>query len=113
MKKWGAILLIVMVLPAFGQSKKAVKSFEKAKEALKAQEIDDALAHLQKALAADPNYPEAWSMQGDIYFTEKEYDEASAAYEEALNVGGRSFIHLQISDGLHGQRRLHFGPGSI
>ena len=61
---WVALLSLVQV--CFSQHpKKAVKAYEAAEEAFLKRDYQKAHQQLLKAVVADPNYAEAWLLEGD------------------------------------------------
>ncbi len=49
---------------------------------------DDAIAHLKKITAADPNDVEAWTALGDTYRSTSKFTDAAAAYDRAVTLHG-------------------------
>lgn len=106
MKNGLLIFLIVFSVQLFGQSKKAQKSFDKARTALKENKLEAALMHLDKALEIDDTYKEAWSMQGDIYFSIDEKEKAEVSYKNAVDNGARSFVRYKL--GVTQRENMHY-----
>lgn len=65
-------------------SKKAVKSYKSAYQAFIGRDYEKALQLLHKALEKDPNYAEAWLLQGEIGMETRDYDLAIEGYERSL-----------------------------
>ena len=86
MKRLTVIFFIVMLATtAFAQHpKKAVKAYEAAEEAFIQRDYTKAYQHVLKAVVADPNYTEAWLLEGEIGMETKDYDLAMLGYEQAL-----------------------------
>ena len=87
MKRFALILsFFVLALPAFAQHpKKAVKAYETAEEAFQKRDYKKAHQQLLKAVLEDPNYAEAWLLEGEIGMETKDYDLAILGYENALS----------------------------
>ncbi len=87
MKRIAIILLFVaLTFTAYAQHpKKAVKAFEAAEEALQRRDYQKAHQQLLKAVVEDPNYAEAWLLEGEIGMETKDYDLAILGYESALS----------------------------
>lgn len=87
MKRFSAILLfLVLVCSAFAQHpKKAVKAYEAAEEAFMKRDYKKAQQQVLKAVAEDPNYAEAWLLEGEIGMETKDMDLAILGYENALS----------------------------
>ena len=61
------LLLLVSVCSAFAQHpKKAVKAYEAAEEAFLKHDYKKAHQQVLKAVTEDPNYAEAWLLEGEI-----------------------------------------------
>jgi tetratricopeptide (TPR) repeat protein len=71
---------------------KAKKELERSDKAMHAGDMPGAIEHLQKALAIDPEIPQAHNGLGAFYAAEKEYDKAVAEFEKALEM--RKDYHL-------------------
>ena len=78
-------------------SKKAVKSFEKAETAFMKRDYTKAHAHLLKAIVDDPNYAEAWLLEGEIGLETKDYDMAILGYENAFRSDSMLFPPAAIT----------------
>ena len=80
------LLLFAMVKPVFAQHpKKAIKAYEAAEEAFHKRNYEKAHQQLLKAVLEDPNYAEAWLLEGEIGMETKDYDLAMLGYENALS----------------------------
>ena len=86
MKRIAIILLIIaLTSTAFAQHpKKAVKAYEAAEEAFQRRDYKKAHQQLLKAVLGDPNYAEAWLLEGEIGMETEDYDLAVLGYENAL-----------------------------
>ena len=64
--------------------KKAVKAYEAGQEAFMRRDYQKAHQHALKAVVEDPNYAEAWLLEGEIGMETKNEDLAMLGYENAL-----------------------------
>ena len=79
------VFLMLLVSAVFAQHpKKAVKAYEAAEEAFMMRDYGKAHQHLLKAVVTDPNYAEAWLLEGEVGMETKDYDLALLGYETAL-----------------------------
>lgn len=79
------LLLLVSVCSAFAQHpKKAVKAYEAAEEAFLKRDYKKAQQQVLKAVTEDPNYAEAWLLEGEIGMETQDYDLAILGYEKSL-----------------------------
>ena len=87
MKRITIILLFVAVVStAFAQHpKKAVKAYKAAEEAFQKRDYQKAHQQLLKAVVEDPNFAEAWLLEGEVGMETKDYDLALLGYENALS----------------------------
>ena len=98
MKRVFLIVLFLAPMLLFAQhSKKAVKSFEKAETAFMKRDYTKAHAHLLKAIVDDPNYAEAWLLEGEIGLETKDYDMAILGYENAFRSDSMLFPPAAIT----------------
>jgi outer membrane protein OmpA-like peptidoglycan-associated protein len=80
------LLFVALVSTAFAQHpKKAVKAYEAAEEAFQRRDYQKAHQQLLKAVVEDPNYAEAWLLEGEVGMETKDYDLALLGYENALS----------------------------
>ena len=80
------MLFVALVSTAFAQHpKKAVKAYEAAEEAFQRRDYQKAHQQLLKAVVEDPNYAEAWLLEGEVGMETKDYDLALLGYENALS----------------------------
>ena len=86
MKRIAAILVfLALVSTAYAQHpKKAVKAYNAAEEAFLNHDFGKAHQHALKAVIEDPNYAEAWLLEGEIGMETHDYDLAMLGYENAL-----------------------------
>ena len=91
-------LLIAIAATAFGQHpKKAVKAYEAAEEAFMERDFQKAHQKALKAVIEDPNYAEAWLLEGEIGMETKDYDLAILGYEKALASDSMAFPPAAIT----------------
>lgn len=77
------------------KNKSAYDSFEAAQASLAAKDYQGANMRLGQALAKVPNEPRFHGLQGNIYFDQKLYDNAEAAYARAIELDNNYFeYHL-------------------
>lgn len=80
------LLLLGLACAAFAQHpKKAVKAYEAAEEAFMKRDYKKAQQQVLKAITEDPNYAEAWLLEGEIGLETQDYDLAVLGYENALS----------------------------
>ena len=72
-------------------SKKAKKAYESAQKAFVGRDYQKALDQLRKALEKDPNYAEAWLLQGEIGMETGDFDMAREGYERSLEADSLLF----------------------
>ena len=99
MKRIVVILFIIALSStAFAQHpKKAVKAYEAAEEAFQKRDYQKAHRELLKAVLADPNYAEAWLLDGEVGMEMKDYDLAMLGYESALSIDSLLFPPAAIT----------------
>ena len=98
MKRGLLIVLFLAPLMLFAQHpKKAVKAFEAAETAFMNRDYKKAHAQLLKAIVEDPNYAEAWLLEGEIGMETKDYDMAILGYENALQADSTVFPPAAIT----------------
>lgn len=79
------VLLFALASSAFAQHpKKAVKAYEKAEEAFLSHDYRKAHQQALKAVIEDPNYAEAWLLEGEIGMETQDFELALLGYEKAL-----------------------------
>lgn len=71
--------------------KKAVKAFENACQAYSERDYEKALQQLRNALGKDPDYAEAWLLQGEIGLETGDDDLALEGYERSLRIDSTLF----------------------
>lgn len=64
----------------------ALKAYEKGLAAAKKGKSEEAVKHFEQAVKIYPKYPSAWFQLGLAYQTQKQTDEARAAFLQATNV---------------------------
>lgn len=98
MKRWFIICLLMVPMTLFAQhSKKAEKAFEAAQEAFMKRDYKKAQQQVLKAVVEDPNYAEAWLLEGEIGLETKDYDMAILAYENAFRSDSMVFPPAAIT----------------
>ena len=90
-----AFLLVSTTL--FGQSKKAVKEYTHARQAITDGNMEQAWKHIVKALKYDPNYVDANVMAGDFKMSLENAEEAVPYYETALRISGKAFVKYKLA----------------
>lgn len=92
------LLIITLATTAFAQHpKKAVKAYEAAEEAFQKRDYKKAHQQLLKAVLEDPNYAEAWLLEGEVGMETEDYDLAVLGYENALASDSLLFPPAAIS----------------
>lgn len=99
MKRIAFILLIFTIATtAFAQHpKKALKAYGAAEEAFLNRDYKKAHQQALKAILEDPNYAEAWLLEGEIGMETRDYDLAMLGYEKALAVDSMVFPPAAIT----------------
>ena len=91
-------LLIAITFTTFAQHpKKAVKAYEAAEEAFLERDYQKAHQKALKAIVEDPNYAEAWLLEGEIGMETQDYDLAILGYEKALASDSMAFPPAAIT----------------
>lgn len=91
-------LLVFMAFSGFAQhSKKAEKAYEAAEKAFQARDYKKAHQQALKAVIEDPNYAEAWLLEGEIGMETEDFDLAVLGYEKALAVDSMLFPPAAIT----------------
>ena len=89
---------VLLASTAFAQHpKKAVKAYEAAEEAFLKRDYNKAQQQVLKAVIEDPNYAEAWLLEGEIGMETKDYDLAMMGYEKALATDSMVFPPAAIT----------------
>lgn len=99
--------VIVAMMPerAFAQkASKAAPLCEKAKQCLKSNDFDKALAYLNQAQLKDPNYADLYIMKGDIYNFQLLSDSAYRNYQRAIDILGNPDPMLYFISGNEGAK---------
>ncbi len=92
------VLFLALVTPAFAQHpKKAVKAYEAAEEAFLKRDYKKAHQQALKAVIEDPNYAEAWLLEGEIGMETQDSDLAILGYEKALASDSMAFPPAAIT----------------
>ena len=77
--------------------KKAVKAYEAAQKAFLERDYEKAYQQVQKATSIDPDYAEAWLLQGEIGMESRDYDLAVEGYEQSLKADSMLFPPAALS----------------
>jgi outer membrane protein OmpA-like peptidoglycan-associated protein len=75
-------------------NKKAIKSFEDGILFYRSGKYDLAEEYINKALKEEPNFIEAYLLQGDLYSDWKKYKQASEAYKKAIEIDPAFFPRI-------------------
>ena len=92
--------LVLLFLPTamFAQHpKKAVKHYEAAEKSFQMRDYRKAHQQVLKAVIEDPNYAEAWLLEGEIGLETKDFDLAILGYENALSADSMVFPPAAIT----------------
>ena len=91
-------LILLLAVGGFAQHpKKAVKAYEEAEAAFLRRDYKKAQQQVLKAVVEDPNYSEAWLLEGEIGMETKDYDLAMLGYEKALATDSMLFPPAAIT----------------
>lgn len=91
-------LSLMLIAPACAQSKKSIRNFQKARQALHEKNPEDALGYLKKINTKDPDFADAWILRGDIKRGVEEYDNAIECYKFALKTGNAHYILFNLGE---------------
>lgn len=89
-----ALVILLLTLAVVGYSqhpKKAVRAYEAAEKAFMERDYEKAYKQVQKAVEKDPNYAEAWLLQGEVGMETRDYDLAMEGYEQSLKADSMLF----------------------
>lgn len=93
-----ALIFVIIPFSAFSQhAKKAEKAFQEAQECFYQQDYDKAIKLLDKAIAVEHDFAEAWMMKGEIAMEAHRHDLAITAYERALSIDSLLFPPMTIT----------------
>ncbi len=92
------VLMLFSTVSACAQSKKSLKHFEKARNAIREDNIEDALKYLDKINKKDPDFANAWILKGDIYRSVERYNDAIENYKSALKTGKAHYILFNLGE---------------
>ena len=91
-------LFLAVASASFAQHpKKAVKAYEAAESAFMRRDYQKAHQQALKAVVEDPNYAEAWLLEGEIGMETKDFDLAMLGYENALRSDSMLFPSAAIT----------------
>ncbi|MBR4146500.1 MAG: OmpA family protein [Bacteroidales bacterium] len=85
------LLLCVSCLCFAQHPKKAAKAYEAARKAFVERDYEQAYRQVQKAVSADPEFAEAWLLQGEIGMETRDFDLALEGYEQSLRADSMLF----------------------
>lgn len=88
------IFLLASCLALNAQSKKAVKTMQKAREMVRDEKLADALEELQELTNDEPNYIEAQLFLADLYRKTELYDSALVVYERIQDQDPPFYVSL-------------------
>ena len=92
------MLMIATVSISFAQHpKKAVKAYESAESAFLQRDYKTAHQQALKAITTDPNYAEAWLLEGEIGMETEDFVLAMIGYENALAIDSMLFPPAAIT----------------
>ena len=99
MKRFVTILLFfTLASTALAQHpKKAMKAYNAAEEAFMKRDYKKAHQQALKAILEDPNYAEAWLLEGEIGMETQDFDLAMLGYEKALASDSMTFPPAAIT----------------
>lgn len=91
-------LLVFLTFSGFAQHpKKAMKAYETAESAFMSRDYKKAHQQALKAVIEDPNYAEAWLLEGEIGMETRDFDLAVLGYEKALAIDSMLFPPAAIT----------------
>ena len=111
MRIFFALCAMIFTLSISAQSKKSLKAFENAKQAIQQDDFDLALSELDKAIDSSPDYVDAYVLIGDIQLTKNEPKLAADAYMDAVNNGGGQFLNYKL--GIAQMNSLQYAEAEI
>lgn len=76
----------VVAAGGYSRSADAEKAFDRGMAALKENKSAEAITTFKGMVAKDANDYLAWTMLGTIYYSDKKYDDAAAAFSKALEL---------------------------
>ncbi len=95
---WALALFLSLSSVTFAQHpKKAVKAYEAAEEAFMKRDFRKAHQQALKAVTEDPNYAEAWLLEGEIGMETEDYALAMMGYENVLALDSTLFPPAAIT----------------
>jgi len=93
MRRSVLLLITVLLLAACGQETPAVKrnaALDRALKALQLGDTEEALTHIDAAIALDAHAAHLHQVKGSILFHDRRFGEAVASYDEAYRLNERS-----------------------
>ena len=98
------VLLAIAFMGLSQPPKKAVKAYESAYQAFMGRDYEKAMQQLHKALEKEPNYAEAWLLQGEIGMETRDDNLAIEGYEHSLQADSLLFPPAALAlAGLYGK----------
>lgn len=94
------VVLLLLAMSCFGFAqppKKAMKAYEAAETAFLSRDYKKAHQQALKAIGEDPNYAEAWLLEGEIGMETEDYALAMIGYESALAIDSMLFPPAAIT----------------
>ncbi len=99
------ILILLLILTgstaALAQSKRAVKYFQDAREAVMEKDFEEALEDLEKALEESPDYLDALLMKADVHKKLGQDEATLSLYEKAVKSGAPYYVYLFYGEALY------------
>lgn len=101
-------------LPLATTNKDAIKYFAAANRSLDDRVYDDAIKQLEKAIAADDKFTEAYAVLGDVYRIKKDNKQAIVSYRKVLEINpdfNRAIYiklgEIEVSDSQYTEAQQH------
>ena len=91
------IFFLLFSITLSAQSKKAMKEYEYARQAISNKDYKRAMSHLNKAIRLDPEYVDAYVMRGDLHFKQNRMEPARNDYGAALENGASSSLNYKYA----------------
>lgn len=96
-----SFILILATYSVSAQSNKAVKLFNKARQDITADNLEDALQLLDKAIVDSPNYVDALMLKAEILRKLERDEESLPLYKQALASGAPYYVLLFYGQSLY------------
>lgn len=98
-------ILLLQLPTVYGQSKKALKSYTKAQDELRNENVEAALVQLDKAIDESPDYVDALLFKADLLMEMGRVSEAPPVYESAIKAGAPYYVYLFYGRSLFENKR--------